>query len=178
MPTTASTSVRSSDGPGPRPQARGQESTQAATMRDAGAAVALPLLVIWPRQPSSPMLFALLLIACGLLAASNLITARRPGAQALFLMVAPFAGLLGLVLLGFGVLHLLKYATALGPIGIATCVLAILLGFLQSFGLIGRMLGTGNRAAMAEGERLRSRLATVQIPLGITGIALGVYMLI
>ncbi|MCU0866537.1 MAG: hypothetical protein MUC36_22355 [Planctomycetes bacterium] len=124
------------------------------------------------------MLFALLLITCGLLAASNLIIAKRPDAKALFDMVAPFAGILGLVLLGLGVLHLIKYATLLGLIGLLTCVLAILLGFLQSFGLIGKLLGGKSPEAIAKGEQLRAKLTTVQIPLGIAGVALGIYSLI
>lgn len=124
------------------------------------------------------MLFALLLITCGLLAASNLIIAKRPDAKGLFDMVAPFAGILGIVLLGLGVLHLIKYATGLGLIGLLTCVLAILLGFLQSFGLIGKLVGGQSPEAIAKGEQLRARLTTVQIPLGIAGVALGVYSLI
>jgi hypothetical protein len=124
------------------------------------------------------MLFALLLIACGLLAASNLIIAKRPDAKGLFDMVAPFAGILGIVLLGLGVLHLIKYATVLGLIGLLTCALAILLGFLQSFGLIGKLLGDKSPEAMAKGEQLRAKLTTVQIPLGIAGVALGIYTLI
>lgn len=124
------------------------------------------------------MLFALLLITCGLLAASNLIIARRPDAKGLFDLVAPFAGILGIVLLGLGVLRLIKYATVLGLLGLLTCGLAILLGFLQGFGLIGKLLGDKSPEAIAKGEQLRARLTTVQIPLGVAGVALGIYTLI
>jgi hypothetical protein len=133
------------------------------------------------------LLFTLLLIACGLLAASSLIIQKRPDARVVFEKVAPFSGGMGLCLLLIGTLHLLKYvlpymvtllSSLNGWIAIATVVIAILLGFLLSFGLLSRWVGRKSPEAVAKAEQLRARIAPVQIPLGIAGVVLGIWALI
>jgi hypothetical protein len=133
------------------------------------------------------LLFTLLLIACGLLAASGLIVQKRPDARVVFDKMAPFAGGMGLGLLVIGILHLLKYVlphlfTMLGSlsgwIAIATVVTAILLGFLLSFGLLSSWVGRKSPEAVAKADQLRARIAPVQIPLGIAGVVFGIWSLI
>ena len=132
-------------------------------------------------------IFVILLIACGLLAASNLIIAKRPDAKVVFDKVAPFAGGMGIALLVIGILYLIKYilpylTTLLGSLNgwlaLATVAVAILLGFLLGFGLLSKLIGGKSPAAIEKADRLRVRLAGVQIPLGIAGVALGIYALI
>jgi hypothetical protein len=134
-----------------------------------------------------PTIFVLLLIACGLLAASNLILATRPEAKVVFDKVAPYSGGMGIVLLVISILYLLKYTlpnltTLLGSLNgwlwLATVAVAILLGFLFGFGLLARLIGGKSPAAIEKADRLRARLVGVQIPLGIAGVALGIYGLI
>lgn len=132
-------------------------------------------------------IFVILLIACGLLAASSLIIAKRPDAKVVFDKVAPFSGGMGIALLVIGILYLIKYilpylTTLLGSLNgwlaLATVAVAILLGFLFGFGLLARLIGGKSPAAIEKADRLRVRLAGIQIPLGIAGVALGIYALI
>lgn len=133
------------------------------------------------------LVFRLLLIAAGLLATSNLILAKRPDSKKLFDAVAPFNGLIGLVLLVISVLYLLKYVVPYlvdlmksmnGWIAIATVVVAILLGFLLGFALLSKLLAGKSPAALEKGEKFRAKIAMAQIPLGIAGIALGIWSMI
>lgn len=133
------------------------------------------------------LLFSLLLITCGLLAAANFVIGKRPDARVVFDKVAPWSGLMGVVLLAIALLYLIKYvlphlpttlSTFYGLVALATIVVAILLGFLLGFGLLSAWFGGKSQEALAKGRELRAKLARVQIPLGFAGVALGVFGLV
>lgn len=133
------------------------------------------------------LIFSLLLIACGLLAAANWILGRRPDAKVVYDKVAPYGGIMGITLLVIAILYLIKYVlphpvltftTFAGLIALATLVDAILLGFLLGFGLLSAWFGSKSPEALEQGRELRARLVRLQIPLGFVGVALGIYSLI
>lgn len=133
------------------------------------------------------MLFAILTIFGGLVAASSTIIARSPKSRQLFDSVAPYQGVLGLGLLGFGVYHLvfglLPNLTALlqMPItmGLVTAGLAldISIGFALGFGLI-RSWVSRSANAREKADRARARLVRIQVPLGISAVAVGALLLL
>lgn len=132
-------------------------------------------------------LFVILLIVSGLLAASSLVLAKLPDAKAVFDKVVPLSGWIGVVLLVVSLIFAAKYVlphlgSALtsfyGWVAIATVVVGTLLGFLLGFGLIASWLGGKSPEALAKGEKLRARLLLAQVPLGVAGVALGVWSLV
>lgn len=134
------------------------------------------------------MLFASLTIAGGLLAASSFIIARKENAREVFAKVAPYQGFLGLGLLAYGVLELVRSGSGLlqlfgvaplwSAVTLAAIVLDILIGFLLGFGLLNKLLLSRNEAAKAKGKEVLARIARVQVPLGLAATACGVAVLL
>lgn len=135
------------------------------------------------------LLIALLLIAAGALAASSLIIKQQPNAKEMIDKLVPFQGIIGIVLLLWGIYWLLfgvlgslggwmRYAPIGGLVFLAACLVAIGLGFLLGFSLISKYALSGNADAARRGEELRLKLAGIQGPLGLAGIVLGIWALI
>jgi uncharacterized membrane protein len=135
------------------------------------------------------LILALLLIAAGVLAAASLIVQKQPNAQEAIAKLVPFQGIIGIILLLWGVYMLLAWVIPyLGPImryapfsGLAlllSTLAALGLGFLLGYGLIAQYALDKNANAARSGEAMRSKLAGIQVPLGILGIVLGLWMLI
>ena len=134
------------------------------------------------------MLFAILTIVGGLLAASSLIIAKRPDAKDLLDKVAPYQGFLGLGLLGYGVYHLvvsvlpnlgaLTSAPLSMGLGIGAVVLDILIGFVLGFGLLSKLVLNKSEAAKEKGKALLQKLVRVQVPLGVAAVAVGALVLV
>ena len=135
------------------------------------------------------LLFALLLIVAGILAASALIIKNQPNARDLIAKLVPFQGIIGIVLLLFGIYWLLfwilpylggimRYAPITGLMALVACLVAIGLGFLLGYGLISQYLLSKNADAARSGEAMRLKLAGIQGPIGLVAIILGIWMLI
>jgi hypothetical protein len=135
------------------------------------------------------LLFALLLIVAGVLAASALIIKNQPNARDLIAKIVPFQGIIGIVLLLFGIYWLLfwilpylgvmmRYSPIWGLVALASCLVAIILGFLLGYGLLSQYLLSKNADAARSGEAMRLKLAGIQGPVGLVGIVLGIWMLI
>ena len=131
--------------------------------------------------------FVIALIVAGALAASSLILSKAPDAKPLFDKVGAFAGWIGVVLLVISIIYAIKYVlphlgtflTSFGGlVGLSTVVVGALLGFLQGFGLIASWIGGKGQEAVEKAAQLRTRLTGVQVPLGLAGIALGIYALV
>jgi hypothetical protein len=131
------------------------------------------------------MLYAIITIVGGLLAASAFVVARKPNAQELIDKLTPYQGWIGICLFAWGVwmtigfvLHLnvwlhvpvLWLATYLGLTAVNVGV-----GFLLGFGLLTKYVLSKSPAAMARGQELRQKLVGIQIPLGLTAMGLGVW---
>ncbi len=133
------------------------------------------------------LITALVLIVCGVLAAASLIASRQPDSQKFIDMLVPYQGWIGFVVCLWGawtlvvsVLHLnLLHLVPIWWLTLfATGALEFGLGFLLGFGLLSKYLLSKSPEAMVRGQQLRAKLATVQIPMGLIGIALGVWCLI
>jgi hypothetical protein len=135
------------------------------------------------------LLFALLLIVAGVLAAASLIVAKQPNAREVIAKLTPYQGIIGIILLIwalivfiFRVLPVLGYVmqgdTLGGLLVLLTFLVAIVLGFLLGYGLIKQYALSKSAEASRGGDAMQLKLAKFQGPLGIIGIGLGLWMLI
>ena len=133
------------------------------------------------------IVWSLALIVCGILAASSFIIAKRPDAKKYIDQLVPIQGWVGLVVCCVGlwnVVWMLLHISVIRIIPLTyTVVLAmgvamIGLGFLLGYGLINQYALSKNPEAAARGVVAQQKLASVQVPLGLAGIALGVWGLV
>jgi hypothetical protein len=135
------------------------------------------------------LVFALLLIAAGLLGAASLIVAKQPNAREVIAKLTPYQGIIGIILLIWALIVfifrilpalglLLQFFPLTGILLLATFLVAIALGFLLGYGLIAQYALNKNAGAAQGGEAMRLKLAKFQGPLGLLGIGLGLWMLI
>lgn len=136
------------------------------------------------------ILLALLLIAAGALAIPALIAAKQPNAKEMLDKLVPFQGIIGIILLIMGLYLLfvdvlsstfsvLRFISPIGSIIYMLGILvAIALGLLLGYGLIKKYALSKNADAARSGDMMMAKLARIQAPLGIAGIALGVFLLI
>ena len=136
------------------------------------------------------MLLALLLIIAGALAIPSMIAKKQPNAAEALAKLVPFQGIIGIVLLLWGLYELISvllsgYLGAFltvfpvwGIIYLLAVIVAIGLGALLGYGLIAKYALGGNAEAARGGAAVHAKLATVQVPLGIAGIALGILLII
>jgi hypothetical protein len=134
------------------------------------------------------LLLALLLIIAGALAAASLIIQKQPNAREAIAKLVPFQGIIGIVLLLWGLwqlIELLQYfgllmrfvpVTALVYLG--SVLVAIGLGILLGYGLIQQYVLSKNADATRSGEAVRAKLTGIQVPLGIAGIVLGIFLIV
>jgi uncharacterized membrane protein len=135
------------------------------------------------------LILALLLIAAGILAAASLIVQKQPNAREAIAKLVPFQGIIGIILLLWGVYMLLAWVipylgfimrwSPMSGLALLLSTLAALgLGFLLGYGLIQQYALSKNADAARSGEAMRSKIAGYQVPLGIIGIVLGLWMLV
>src|SRR5437764_13531301 len=109
------------------------------------------------------ILLGILLILAGILAASSLIIQKQPNAQEVISKIVPFQGIIGIILLLWGlyalIFGLLPYLGAwmtLFPIRAIAALLATLvaigLGILLGYGLIAQYALSKNAGAARSGE--------------------------
>jgi hypothetical protein len=133
------------------------------------------------------MLAGLITIAGRLLAASNLIIAKKPNAKDLIDKLTPYQGWIGIVMFFWGIwetfnalrfIGMLSAAPMLWIFGFATAVADLVVGFLLGFGLITKYTLSGSPAAQARGQQFRAKLAPWQGTFGLLAIAMGVLYLV
>lgn len=134
------------------------------------------------------LLLALLLIVAGALAAASLIVQKQPNAREAIAKLVPFQGIIGIVLLLWGLWQLIELLRFFGllmqfaPITalayLASVLVAIGLGILLGYSLIQQYVLSKNADASRSGEAVRAKLTGIQVPLGIAGIALGVWLIV
>jgi hypothetical protein len=120
------------------------------------------------------------LIVAGALGAASIIVGKKPEAAQIIGKIAPFQGIIGIGLLVWGVISLIRalgYGVLVGDfiipgiLVLATTIIMILLGFILGFNLIAKFMGE-------KGEQLFTKLAAVQGIIGIIGIILGLFWIL
>jgi hypothetical protein len=131
------------------------------------------------------MFHGIWLMLLGVLAASNLIIAKRPDAERLIGKVAPYQGWIGALSAVWGLFGLLGCLRTLGWMTtapmfwfswLAASTLLVCLGLLLGVGVFKSFIK--NAAARANLDRLIARLAPFQGTLGLIAIGLGGWMTI
>lgn len=129
----------------------------------------------------------LVLLAGGLLGAANLIVAKKPDAKQLIDKLTPYQGIIGIVLLVWGIwdlISLLRFLSLLSAapfwwiIYLLVTLTELGLGFLLGYGLLSQYIFGKSPEAQVKGELVRAKLAGYQGPLGLTAIALAILFLI
>ena len=133
------------------------------------------------------MVYGIILLLLGVLAASSVIVKNKPDAKELIDKLVPIQGWLGFVSCFWGVWGIISAVLKIGwlttiPVWwitwMATSVVTASLGLLLGFSLITKFVLSKNEEAMAKGEALRMKLAGFQIPLGFAAIGLGIWTLV
>ena len=137
------------------------------------------------------LLLALLLIIAGALAIPSLIAKKQPNAGEALAKLVPFQGVIGIILLLWGLWMLigdvllsgffgafLQIFPVWGIVYLITIIVSIGLGALLGYGLIAKYALSGNADAARGGAAVHAKLATVQVPLGIAGIILGILLIV
>jgi hypothetical protein len=124
----------------------------------------------------------LIMLAGGSLAASNLLIAKKPNARELIDKLIPFKGIVGILLLVWGVVDLVSLvrvgsalASFYGVLFLLVVVTELGLGFLLGYDLLSKHVFSRNAAAQAKGEQLRTKIMAYQTPLGMAAIGLAVF---
>jgi hypothetical protein len=133
-------------------------------------------------------MFAGLIAICGgILAASNLIIAKKPNAKDLIDKLTPYQGWIGIVMFFWGVWETIDVLTHINFIAhwplrwtfwAGQAVADLLVGFLLGFGLITKYALGKNPAAERRGQQIRQKLAGYQGKLGLFAIAMGVLYIV
>jgi uncharacterized membrane protein HdeD (DUF308 family) len=122
---------------------------------------------------------ALLLILCGVLAASSFIIGKQPNARQYIDRLTPYQGWIGVVTLLDGAVNFLAALFGHGPNArLLFGGLEIVLGFLMGYGMIAQHALRDNADAVAKAARMRDKLAKAQIPLGLIALVLGAWALL
>ena len=125
----------------------------------------------------------IVLLAGGILGAANLIVAKKPNAQELIDKLTPYQGYIGVVLVVWGIVDVIRLIPSLGAFGSApfwmlvwtvTALTELALGFLLGYGLISKYALSKNPQALEKGQQLRAKLAVYQGPLGLVAIVLAI----
>ena len=129
----------------------------------------------------------LLIIVGGILAVSGLIVAKKPDAKQLIDKITPYQAIIGVVLLGWGILSLIRSLKGLGfalkivPVftisALAMIGCAILLGFLFGMPQIAKWM-PGESNAEVKAMELSKKLAPFQVILGLVGIGAALLFII
>ena len=130
------------------------------------------------------LISALVMIAAGILGASNLIVSKKPNAREYIDKLVPYQGWIGVALFIWGIIDVVQFVFSSGSlIGILSpgramwlirAVTELLLGFLLGFGLITKYALSKNDSALEKGRAIRRKLAAYQGTLGLVAIVLGV----
>jgi len=134
------------------------------------------------------LLLAILLIVAGILAAASLIISKQPNAQDMISKIVPFQGIIGIILLLWGLYALffqvlpyfsllMQFAPLTAIASLASTLVAIGLGIILGYGLI-KQYALKNADAARSGDAAVAKLVGIQVPLGLAGIALGIWILI
>ena len=125
------------------------------------------------------------LAVLGILAAPNLIIAKKPEAKDIIAKMAPYQGWIGAVSAVWGLIKVIqcfRYFSffSVVPVGIITMIVAALLtlalGLLLGIGVIKSFVSSED--AKAKMDEMMAKLAPKQGKLGLLGIIVGIWMMV
>jgi len=123
----------------------------------------------------------------GVLAAAGSIIKKKPNAAELIDKFAPYQGIIGVVILFWGIsglfysltsLSLLSAAPVYWIINLITAIATFVVGFLLSFSLMSKYLFSKNETALEKGQQLRGKLINYQVPAGYLLIVMSILSLL
>ena len=131
------------------------------------------------------IIYCLLLILCGLLAASGMVLRKRPDAARVLGQLIPIQGILGAVLGIWSLVlairlfdMLIPFITVVVLIAFVATVVGVILGFVLAYVLLDTYVLNKNATATQGGASMNSKVAAIQSPLGLAGIVFGIVYLI
>ena len=131
------------------------------------------------------IIYCLLLIVCGALAASGIVLRKRPDAAGVLGQLIPIQGILGTVLGLWSLvlaIRLLEMLTTFFVFSVLTACIAtvvgVFLGFVLAYGLLDAYFLSKNAKATGGGASMNARIVAIQSPLGLAGIVFGIVYLI
>lgn len=128
-----------------------------------------------------------ILMTGGALGAANLIVSKREDARDWLEVLTPYQGLIGIIMLIWGLGDAVGVARLAGALSQApiwwtlyalTAATELGLGFLLGYGLLSKHVLQRHAAAAQHGERIRTRLAGYQAPLGVTAMGLAMVFVV
>lgn len=131
------------------------------------------------------VIYCLLLIVCGAVAASGMVLRKRPDAAGVSGQLRPYQGILGAVLCIWSLILAIQlfdmliefFRFSLLIACVATAV-GVALGFVLAYGLLDTYVLNKEATASGGGVSLRARCVALQSPLGLAGIVFGIVYLI
>ncbi len=130
----------------------------------------------------------ILLIVGGVISASGVIISKNPNAKEIIDKIVPFKGIIGIILLVFGIIHfidsvrwwgyLLDFSFFWGLVTIVAILMEIVLGFLLGYSLIAKYALSSSDKALEKGNSINEKLVKIQNPIGIISIVVALLLLI
>ena len=121
----------------------------------------------------------------GALSASGIVLSLQPAARGFIERVMPFKGIVGALLLIWGVIDLVRtlqvgsaLASFYGIIAVLVVFTELGLGFLLGYDLLSQYVLGKNVGAQLKGEQLRAKVGAYQGPLGLAAMGLAVFFLV
>ncbi len=133
------------------------------------------------------MIWGISLIFLSVFAVPSLLLYKNPNASELLEKVEPYQGWIGIffciwALIGIVVMMASMDVLKTNPIWWITCLIGCsiqtLLGFMLGYGLINKIIKSGNPVSMKKQDEFRQKIAPKQGKLGIIGIIVGIWLVI
>lgn len=130
------------------------------------------------------MIWCILLIIAGVLAAASLIVQKQPNAKELIDKLVPYQGIIGVIVCLAGIWDLIQFLLHLSILRhvpmmmlavLGVSLTMILLGFILGYGLINQYVLSRNAQFAEQGVTVQRKLIAIQVPLGLAGIAFGIW---
>jgi len=130
----------------------------------------------------SLIIFGLLAVVAGALAASNIIIERLPNAKQYIEKMVPYQAIIGVIAMILSVLKIFDVFTAkegfFTNVIILGCVAATaIVGFLLGFPMVQQWIASDEKSK-EKAEGIRKKLLPYQVIAGLVGIGAGIYLVL
>jgi hypothetical protein len=130
----------------------------------------------------SLIIFGLLAVVAGALAASNIVIERLPNAKQYIEKMVPYQAIIGVIAMILSVLKVFDVFTAkegfFTNVIILGCVVATaIVGFLLGFPMVQQWIASDEKSK-EKAEDIRKKLLPYQVVAGLVGIGAGIYLVL